>query len=332
MLSPSGRCHSFDAAADGTIFSEGVGVVVLKRHQDALADGDLIYGVIQASGMNQDGASNGITAPNGEAQKALICELYRRFNIDPEAISYVEAHGTGTKLGDPVEANALVRAFREFTSKEHFCAVGSVKSSIGHASAAAGVISLIKVLLMMRHEKILQAHHFNSLNPLIEFEHSAFFVNTEPMEWRPSPHRRRFAALNSFGHSGTNVHLVIRSEDVPVAPRTQNSPCLILLSARDEQRLKEMANRLIAFLDKNPSSNPASIAYTLQTGRDAMKERVAFVVRDVADLRGKLEAWLSGNFGDECFRGTVDFQGRVSQLLKADEDSQELIARWFARG
>jgi acyl transferase domain-containing protein/acyl carrier protein/NAD(P)-dependent dehydrogenase (short-subunit alcohol dehydrogenase family)/SAM-dependent methyltransferase len=331
MLSPSGCCHSFDAAADGTVFSEGVGVVVLKRYQEAVDDGDLIYGVIQASGMNQDGASNGITAPNGEAQKALICDLYRRFKINPELISYVEAHGTGTKLGDPVEANALVRAFREFTSKKHFCAIGSVKSSIGHASAAAGVISLIKVLLMMRHEKMPETVRFHSLNPLIEFDHSAFFVNTKLKEWRADQRHARVAALNSFGHSGTNVHLVIRSQDAPVPFRTENSPCLILLSARDEERLKETVGRLISFLDKNPSADLASIGYTLQIGRDAMKERVGFVAGSLFDLRAKLEAWLADIPVDGSFRGTIDSQDRVAQLFKADEDSHAMLTRWLER-
>src|SRR5262249_12595107 len=150
-LSPSGRCRTFDRSSDGTVVSEAAAVVVLKRLEDAIRDGDLVYGVIAASGANQDGASNGITAPNGAAPEQLITEVYRRFGIDPERISYVEAHGTGTRLGDPVEANALVRAFRRFTGKQGYCAVGSAKAHIGHTAAAAGVTGLIKVLLSLEH-------------------------------------------------------------------------------------------------------------------------------------------------------------------------------------
>jgi polyketide synthase PksN len=151
---------------------------------DAVASGDHIYGVIKGSGINQDGASNGITAPNGLAQEQLITEVYRRYNIDPENITYIEAHGTGTKLGDPIEANALVRAFRQFTGKEQYCAVGSAKSNIGHTSAAAGVTGVIKVLLSLKHRKIPRLINFNKLNALIEFDNSPFYINTENIEWK----------------------------------------------------------------------------------------------------------------------------------------------------
>ena len=154
MLSPSGRCFTFDDAGDGTILSEGVGVVVLKRLEDAIAAGDSIYGVICGSGINQDGASNGITAPNGAAQEELFTSVYNRFHINPESISYVEAHGTATKLGDPVEANALVRTFKKFSDNKEYCAIGSVKSYIGHTSAAAGVVGLIRILLSIQHKQL----------------------------------------------------------------------------------------------------------------------------------------------------------------------------------
>ena len=210
MLAPDGRCQPFDASASGTVVSEGVGVVVLKRLADAVADGDAIYGVICGSGVNQDGASNGITAPNGLAQEELISSVYQRYGIDPTQISYIEAHGTGTKLGDPVEANALVRAFRRFTDRQHYCAVGSAKAHIGHTAASAAVIGLIKILLSMKHHRLPGLLHFKELNPTIAFEGSAFYVNREPVDWRSSDGRPLMAALNSFGHSGTNVHLVVR--------------------------------------------------------------------------------------------------------------------------
>ena len=218
MLSPHGRCSPFDASGDGTVLSEGVGIVVLKRLREAVADGDHIYGVILASGVNQDGASNGITAPNGQAQERLVTSVYRRYGINPEDITYIEAHGTGTKLGDPVEANALARAFNQFTQNQHYCAVGSAKAHIGHTTAAAGVIGLIKILLSFRHRCIPGLLHFSQLNPHIDLANTPFYINTGVLEWRSeSP---RTAALNSFGHSGTNVHLVV--QEYPQAAPTRD--------------------------------------------------------------------------------------------------------------
>ena len=333
MLSPTGCCHAFDAAADGTVFAEGVGVVVLKRYADALADGDPIYGVIQASGMNQDGASNGITAPNGAAQEALLVGVYQRFGIDPERIGYVEAHGTGTRLGDPIEANALVRTFKRFTQKRHFCAIGSVKASLGHASAAAGVIGLIKLLLMLRHGKIPALCHFKSLNPLIEFENSAFRVNTDTLDWPAESGARRVAALNSFGHSGTNVHLVVRAHEAPPVAANPQGPWVIVLSAKDEERLKESAGRLAAYLEANPACDLRAAAYTLQIGREHLRERLALVIHETGELPLKLKAWLGGDTPvAACWRGAADPQDRAIQLLESEDGAAEMIVRWIAQG
>jgi rhizoxin synthesis polyketide synthase RhiC len=332
LLSPTGCCHVFDEAADGTAFSEGVGIVVLKRYADAVADGDAIYGVIEASGMNQDGASNGITAPNGEAQASLVTDIYRRFSIDPERISYIEAHGTGTRLGDPVEANALARAFKQFTNKRHFCAIGSVKSALGHASAAAGVISLIKVLLMLRHGKIPAMRHFSKLNPLIEFNDSAFHVNTATLDWPAMEGKPRVAGLNSFGHSGTNVHMVVRSEEPQIHPSSTSGPWIIVLSAMDDERLKESVERLAAFLESNPSTDVQGTAYTLQVGRNAMRERLAMLIRHPDDLPKQLRAWVKGKQMEDCWRNTVDVTNRAIQLLQSGESSQEMVSRWLSQG
>lgn len=254
MLSRTGKCHTFDESSDGTVLSEGVGIVVLKRLDDAIAAGDHIYGVIKASGMNQDGASNGITAPNGAAQEELIAGVYKRYGVNPEEISYVEAHGTGTRLGDPVEANALVRAFRQFTARQRYCMIGSAKSHIGHTGAAAAVVGLIKILLAMRHRAVPGLINFSKLNPLIEFDGSPFYINTRSTEWRPENGRALTAALNSFGHSGTNVHLVVQEYKQPeTGPGglSENGPLLIPLSARNTDRLLACASGLAAFLRKS---------------------------------------------------------------------------------
>lgn len=210
MISPTGKCFTFDEKADGTVLSEGVGIVVLKPLHQAEIDGDPIYGVIVGSGINQDGASNGITAPNGLAQERLLMDIYKKYEIDPNDISYVEAHGTGTKLGDPIEVNALIRAFKRYTTKEHYCAIGSTKSSIGHTGAAAGVIGLIRVLLSITQRQIPRLINFKTLNPLIDLHRSPFYINTETETWVSKQGKPLLAAINSFGHSGTNAHLVVQ--------------------------------------------------------------------------------------------------------------------------
>lgn len=340
MISPTGKCFTFDERADGTVLSEGVGIVVLKPLHQAEADGDPIYGVIVGSGMNQDGASNGITAPNGLAQEQLVTEVYQKYAIDPEDISYVEAHGTGTKLGDPVEVNALIRAFRRFTSKGEFCAIGSTKSNIGHTGAAAGVIGLIRVLLSMKHRQIPALINFQKLNPLIALKESPFYVNTETVKWMSPAGRPLMAAVNSFGHSGTNVHLVVqeyRPERTPADDAA--SPVLIPLSARKEDRLHAYAEKLLDFLNRQDTGGAAqpfslaSLACTLQTGREAMKERVVFLVDDPADLRAALADFLAGKSRNGVWRGQYRKGADAAGLFDGDdEDLQETIRKWAAKG
>ncbi|MCR9062166.1 MAG: hypothetical protein NXI02_32940, partial [Rhodobacteraceae bacterium] len=325
MLSASGRCRTFDAAGDGMVLSEGVGMVVLKRLADAERDGDDIYGVIQASGMNQDGASTGITAPNGAAQESLITEIYERHGIDPATISYVEAHGTGTPLGDPIEANALSRAFRRFTDRETYCALGSAKAHIGHTAASATVIGLMKVLMSMRHRRIPGLPHFQKLNSKIELEGSPFYIPTATQEWRPSGGQPLTAALSGFGHSGTNVHFVIREPEV-VSKVSEIPPngVIVPLSAKDEARLLEAVERLQAFLQEEPETDLVRLAYTLQTGREAMSHRIALVVRSVAELRTA----LAQEVRPPMKRGVVtDLQ--VSEWI-AERNLPELAAAWSA--
>jgi polyketide synthase PksN len=341
MLSPSGRCFTFDQAADGTVFSEGVGMVVLKRLEDAVADGDFIYGVIKGSGVNQDGASNGITAPNGIAQEELITGVYNRFRINPEDISYVEVHGTGTKLGDPVEANALVRAFKKFTGRENYCAIGSVKSHIGHTSASAGVIGLIRVLLSLQHRQIPGLLNFRQLNPMIDFNNSPFFINTEAIEWKAAGLKPRMAALNSFGHSGTNVHLVVEEYTASSQSGDQGSslgPVLVPLSAKTEESLKSYAEKLLVYLDRTDRMpdriNLEELAYTLQTGREQMKYRTIFRVHDIAALKRNLKAFIEGRITEgHCWTGQTEqkhkeLSGEQLKRKIAEEGAESVAALW----
>jgi acyl transferase domain-containing protein len=338
MLSPSGRCHTFDAAADGTVISEGVGMLVLKRLDDALADGDHVYATICASGMNQDGASNGITAPNGAAQEQLIVDVYERFGIAPEHISYVEAHGTGTKLGDPVETNALVRAFRRLGGKggkagekAGWCAIGSAKSHIGHAAAAAGVIGVIKVLLQMRHGQLPRLPNFSEPNPLIGFDGSPFRITSEQQAWRAVPGMPRMAAINSFGHSGTNVHLVIKefaSAAQPVRPPA--GPVAVPLSARTPEQLRQRCADLLAVLRSGDAPDLASLAWTLQVGREPMEERVGFAVESTAALADALQGYLAGSVTAGTASGRAVRNAEASSVT-AGMAAAALLAEW-ARG
>lgn len=214
MLSPTGRCHTFDHRADGFVPGEGVGVLVLKRLDDAIADGDHIHGVIRATGSNHDGATNGITAPSSVSQEALLRDVHASGGIDAGAIQLLEAHGTGTPLGDPIEFSALSRVFQAGTERTGFCALGSVKSNLGHTQFAAGVAGVFKILLAMRHRQIPASLHFEKPGGAIDLDTSPFYLSTHAHPWEPpSDGGPRRGAVSSFGASGTNAHLVI--EEAP---------------------------------------------------------------------------------------------------------------------
>ncbi|MGE4043444.1 MAG: SDR family NAD(P)-dependent oxidoreductase [Acetobacteraceae bacterium] len=292
MLSPTGQCHTFDARADGFVPGEGVGVVVLKRLDRALADGDEIVGVIRASGINQDGRTSGITAPSGPSQTDLETSVYTTGRIDPARIGLVEAHGTGTQLGDPIEVNALTAAFRTRTDRAGFCALGSVKTNIGHTLTAAGVAGLIKALLALRHRTIPPSLNFAQGNTLIPFEGSPFFVPRQAMPWPAGP---RLAAVSSFGFSGTNAHVVV-AEAPERTPSAQDDagPALILLSGRTAEALEARRADLSRYLsDHTPRLR--DLAFTLSAGRGHFEHRLAILVETLDDLRAwRGREWRSG--------------------------------------
>ncbi|WP_437624451.1 SDR family NAD(P)-dependent oxidoreductase [Sorangium sp. So ce1151] len=292
MLSPRGRCHTFDDRADGFVPGEGVGAVVLKRLSDAIADGDHVYAVIRGSAINQDGTTNGITAPSALSQERLEREVYETFGIHPEEIEMVEAHGTGTKLGDPIEFQAITRAFRKFTPKKHFCAIGSIKTNIGHTTAAAGLAGVIKCVLALQHRRIPPSLHFERGNSHIDFEDSPFYVNTTLKPWETPPGRRRCAAVSSFGMSGTNAHMVL--EEAPLIARTHRElPAhLVVLSARTAEQLRGQAERLLRHCEESPTLDLGSVSYTLLVGRKHFEHRLACVARDPSDLASSLREWL----------------------------------------
>lgn len=201
MLSSNGRCCPFDQRANGFVPGDGVGVILLKRLEDATKDGDRVYGVICGWGVNQDGKTSGLTAPNGDSQARLEKEIYEKYAIHPEEIQLIEAHGTGTQLGDPLEIEGLKVSFQRYTKKENYCALGSVKSNIGHLLAAAGVAGVIKILLSLKHRQLPPMIHYDTLNEHTQLKGSPFYVNAECKNWEISEGQKRRAAISSFGFS-----------------------------------------------------------------------------------------------------------------------------------
>ncbi|WDT53170.1 SDR family NAD(P)-dependent oxidoreductase [Streptomyces sp. G7(2002)] len=311
MLSPDGRCKTFSAGADGYVRSEGVAAVLLKPLARAQRDGDAIWGVIRGTAENHGGRAGSLTAPNGKAQAALIQEAMR--GTDPDSVGYVEAHGTGTGLGDPVEVNALDSAYRALRTAEgrpphaaRPCALGSVKSNIGHAEAAAGLAGVLKVLLAMRHRELPPTLHCDRLNPHLPLD-GGFEVVRTLRRWEPCadatggswPLR---AGVSSFGFGGANAHVVLEAPPVPPAPaepaRTTASQAIVL-SARDGERLRATAGRLRDFLDRarrdGHAPDLADLAFTLQVGREAMEQRLGFVAGSIGDVLGTLDRFLAGD-------------------------------------
>ncbi|MEU7305621.1 SDR family NAD(P)-dependent oxidoreductase, partial [Streptomyces sp. NPDC007206] len=288
MLSPTGRCHTFDSRADGFVPGEGVGVVVLRRLSDALADGDHVHAVIRGSGLNQDGATNGITAPSALSQERLIRQVYGDFGIDPADIGLVEAHGTGTQLGDPIEFDALRKAFGPAAGPGS-CALGSVKTNLGHTTSAAGVAGLLKVVLSLRHEQIPPTLHHHEPNPAIRLDDSPFYVNTEPRRWAPNAHGRRMAAVSSFGFSGTNAHLVVESAPARAPRQADGRPHLFVLSAPQPEALHRLTADLAAHLRRTPDVLPGDVSHTLALGRRHFAHRAAYIADDCQALVQLLE-------------------------------------------
>jgi 3-oxoacyl-(acyl-carrier-protein) synthase/acyl carrier protein/SAM-dependent methyltransferase len=337
MLAADGQCKAFDDSADGVVVGDGVGALVLKRLKDAQKDNDFIYGVILGSGINQDGRTNGITAPSVNSQIELERGVYAKYGIDPATITYVEAHGTGTKLGDPIELEALAAVFREKTDRKNFCALGSVKSNIGHTTCAAGVAGVQKVLLSMQHQTLVPTLHVKKENAHFDFKNSPFYVSQKTEPWNVEPGSLRRSAVSSFGYSGTNAHLVIEEYRMPAentVPAGGRTPVIVPLSAKTTQVLRQRAQDLLAFIRTAPRPiDVLSMAYTLQTGREPMEERLAFEVTSVDQLAEKLAAYLAGDKRIEgAHQGRAEASGEGMAIIDRDDDMREAIDRWIARG
>jgi acyl transferase domain-containing protein/acyl carrier protein len=326
IISPDGHCRAFDAEARGTIFGNGVGIVVLKRLEDALTDGDTIYAVLKGSAVNNDGALKvGYTAPSIEGQAEVIAEALAVAEVNPETLTYVETHGTGTPLGDPIEIAALTQAFHTTTRRRGYCAIGSVKTNIGHLDAAAGMAGLIKTILSLKHRLLPPSLHFTYPNPKIDFAASPFYVNTTLAAWAATPYPRR-AGVTALGIGGTNAHLVL--EEAPVKSLSPTTPAahaaVLLISAKTASALEVATDNLASYLERRQDISLADVAYTTQVGRKQFDYRRVLVCQEPAEaaqrLRQRDRRWLFDGRQTKPVRTVFLFPGQGTQYLRMAAD------------
>jgi acyl transferase domain-containing protein/acyl carrier protein len=290
ILSRDGHCRAFDAQASGVVDGNGVGVVLLKRLADAIADGDHIYAVIKGAAINNDGALKvGFTAPSEDGEAEVIAEALGIADVEPDSIGYIETHGTGTSLGDPIEIAALTKVFRSRTERKDFCAIGSVKTNIGHLDAAAGIAGLIKAALILQHKCIPPSLHFTAPNPQIDFANSPFYVNTSLTDW-PTTARPRRAGVSSFGIGGTNAHVILEQAPDSTTTPSRQPAHLLLLSAKTPTALETATANMARHLRQHPNLNMADVAYSLQIGRRAFQCRRMLVCQDAIQAVARLES------------------------------------------
>ncbi len=308
MMALDGRCKTFDTNADGYVRAEGCGVVILKRVEDAVRDGDWIQAVIRGSAVNQDGLTYALTAPNGLAQQAVINQALENAGVAPAEISYVETHGTGTTLGDPIEVKALKKVLNQGRSPSNRCWLGSVKTNIGHLESAAGIAGLIKVVLSLQHQEIPPHLHLQELNPYISLEDTAFSIPTQLQPWSLSEGQdRRYAGVSSFGFGGTNAHVILESADEPlsVTSDVERQEHLFTLSAKSESALRELAQTYQAFLAAKKDASIADICFTTNTGRSHFAHRLAVVAAEPAQIIAQLSTFAAGEASDQLFTRQV---------------------------
>jgi acyl transferase domain-containing protein/acyl carrier protein len=333
MLSPDGRCKTFDAAANGYVRSEGCGVIVLKRLSDALADGDNILALIRGSAVNQDGPSGGLTVPSGPSQEQVIKQALARGGLEPNQVDYIEAHGTGTALGDPIEVGALSAVFGKDRPQDRPLLIGSAKTNVGHMEAAAGMGGLIKVLLALQHEEIPPHLHFKQPSPRIPWEAFPVKVPTERTRWLPSADKRRIAGISSFGFSGTNAHVIV--EEAPKSLNKEQKSAdnrrpvhLLTLSAKSEAALKELAGRYEKYLSDSVANfvqhkerDLGDVCFTVNTCRSHFQHRLSVVASSFAQMREKLAAFIAGQEMEGICAGKETTQFRIAFLF-AGQGSQ----------
>lgn len=317
-LSPDGRCKAFDKNANGFVSGEGAGIFVLKKLKKAVQDKDHIYAVIKSSAVNHDGRSVSLSAPNVDSQAAVIRKAIKDAKIPAESISYLEAHGTGTSLGDPIEIRGITKAFSSFTDQKGFCAIGSVKSNLGHLDSAAGVASIAKVIMAMKHKCIPKTLHFDTPNPYIDFASSPVYVADKNMRWESDYPLR--AGISAFGMGGTNAHMILENfTDDSYEPATPEFPYeLITISGKTKKSLAENVKNFRDYILEAGVDSLADIGFTLNMGRSHFKHRVALVVDDMERIIDKLHYYLT----DNSVPGSSNF-GLVTSAGQPKETSSE---------
>ncbi len=323
-LSPTATCYPFDSRANGMVIGEGASALILKPLSAAIADGDYIHAIIKGSAVNNDGHSQGITAPNPQGQAEAIYQAYAQFGIDPNTISHIEAHGTGTLLGDPIEIEGMTQAFRRFTKGSQFCSVGSIKSSIGHALSASGVISLIKVVLSMQKGMIPPTLGYKTPNPNINFAQTPFYVvgeNGQPWTRGDEPLR---AGINGFGFGGTNAHIVLEQAPVLTAKRPDRNssiPHLFRLTARNQKVLQKVAQQLYDHIEAHQDQDPAEIGFTLNNAQRESSCKVAFVAENRQELLDHLQAIKDNSNRPNIVQGRINPKRKTMLSLFLDGSS-----------
>ncbi|MEW6381937.1 MAG: alpha/beta fold hydrolase [bacterium] len=359
MLSEDGRCKTFDKQANGYVRSEGVGAILLKPLTRAEAEGDHIYALIRGTAENHGGRANSLSAPNPGAQARLLVKAHEKGRIDPATVSYIEVHGTGTSIGDPIEINGIRKAFEELyrkwgkePPKVPHCRLGTVKTNIGHAEAASGIAGVIKVLLAMKHRKLPATIHLKELNPYIQLQGTPFSVVREPTPWEPLKDHDgqiipRRAGVNAFGFGGVNAYVILEEYTRPsIKPRLSGQTLqLVLLSAKNKERLQASASQLVEFLQRETARerhedrqalNLENIAYTLQVGREAMEERLALTVSNTAELVEKLARYCQETpDGDSCgkdgfYMGNVKANKGKAELFIGDKEGEDFVKSLIA--
>ncbi|RRS06556.1 amino acid adenylation domain-containing protein [Pseudoalteromonas sp. J010] len=330
-LSSDGHLKAFDNHADGMVEGEGVGVIMLRRAEDAIADGDHIYSLLRGIAVNNDGADKaGYYAPSVSGQSAVIQQVLKKTAIDPQTIHYVEAHGTGTSLGDPIEVMGLSEAFSQYTQAKQFCALGSVKANIGHLDTAAGLAGIIKLSLGLHQRTFPAQINYQTPNTQIDFEQSPFYVLDKPLTWDESDEPRR-AALSAFGIGGTNTHAIL--EEYCMAEQAHHSDSgagyIITLSARRKDVLNEYAQQLLHFVNSEDALSLASLAFTLQTGRKAFEHRLALVVENQAQLVEAISDFLADKESSLVVYNHLSDQDE--NILQQDEDFDALVRQWISK-
>lgn len=342
MLSPTGRCHTFGKAGDGFVPGEGVGAILLKPLDKAVEDRDYIYGVIKGSALNHGGRTSGYSVPNPNAQAEVILEALRKSDIDPKTISYIEAHGTGTALGDPIEISGLTKVFSQETSETQYCSIGSIKSNIGHLESAAGIAGITKILLQLKYKQLVPTLHCEEINPNINFAETPFYTQNELGEWKQlykEGHGNikipRRAGISSFGAGGANAHVIIEEYEndyIKNISQDQN-PQVIVLSAKNEERLRAYVEKMINSLERKllEEVDINDLAYTLQTGRDEFANRIAFVVSNLEELLEEMKKYLNGNENiEKVYKGQV--KKKIFNPYSGDMKEAHKLAKLWVEG